>query len=61
MAQAVFTWAMASNQFFAKTVRIQEERAHAVASGGLYLFVRHPGYGANIVTMLAVSLLLGWL
>ena len=59
LAQAVFTWAMASNRFFAKTVRIQEERAHAVASGGPYRFVRHPGYAANIVTMFAVSLLLG--
>jgi len=52
-------WAMALNRFFAKTVRIQEERAHAVASGGPYRFVRHPGYAANIVTMFAVSLLLG--
>jgi protein-S-isoprenylcysteine O-methyltransferase Ste14 len=59
LAQALFTWAMASNRFFAKTVRIQEERAHAVASGGPYRFVRHPGYIANIVTMFAVSLLLG--
>ena len=59
LAQVLFTWAMASNRFFAKTVRIQEERAHAVASGGPYRFVRHPGYAANIVTMLAVSLLLG--
>ena len=59
LAQALFTWAMSSNRFFAKTVRIQEERAHAVASGGPYRFVRHPGYAANIVTMFAVSLLLG--
>ncbi len=59
LAQAVFTWAMASNRFFAKTVRIQEERAHAVVSSGPYRFVRHPGYAANIVTMFAVSLLLG--
>jgi protein-S-isoprenylcysteine O-methyltransferase Ste14 len=59
LAQAVFTWAMASNRFFAKTVRIQEERGHVVASGGPYRFVRHPGYAANIVTMFAVSLLLG--
>lgn len=59
LAQALFTWAMASNRFFAKTVRIQEERAHAVASGGPYRFVRHPGYTASIVTMFAVSLLLG--
>jgi protein-S-isoprenylcysteine O-methyltransferase Ste14 len=59
LAQALFIWAMASNRFFAKTVRIQEERAHTVASGGPYRFVRHPGYAANIVTMFAVSLLLG--
>lgn len=59
LTQTIFIWAMASNRFFAKTVRIQEERAHAVASGGPYRFVRHPGYAANIVTMLAVSLLLG--
>jgi len=59
LAQAVFTWAMASNRFFAKTVRIQEERGHTVASGGPYRFVRHPGYAANIVTMFTVSLLLG--
>lgn len=38
LAQAVFTWAMASNRFFGKTVRIQEERVHAVASGGPYRF-----------------------
>ncbi len=59
LAQAVFTWAMASNRFFAKTVRIQEERGHTVASSGPYRFVRHPGYAANIITMFAVSLLLG--
>ncbi len=59
MAQAMFIWAMASNRFFAKTVRIQEERGHAVASGGPYRFVRHPGYAANVVTMFAASLLLG--
>jgi protein-S-isoprenylcysteine O-methyltransferase Ste14 len=59
LAQALFIWAMASNTFFAKTVRIQEERGHTVASGGPYRFVRHPGYAANVVTMFAVSLLLG--
>ncbi len=59
LAQAVFIWAMASNKFFAATVRIQEERGHAVASSGPYRFVRHPGYAANIITMFAVSLLLG--
>jgi protein-S-isoprenylcysteine O-methyltransferase Ste14 len=59
LAQAVFIWAMASNKFFAATVRIQEERGHTVASSGPYRFVRHPGYAANIITMFAVSLLLG--
>jgi len=59
LAQALFIWAMASNRFFAKTVRIQGERGHTVVSGGPYRFVRHPGYAANVVTMFAVSLLLG--
>ena len=59
LAQAVFIWAMASNKFFAATVRIQQERGHVVASSGPYQFVRHPGYAANIVTIFAVSLLLG--
>jgi protein-S-isoprenylcysteine O-methyltransferase Ste14 len=40
-------------------VRIQAERGHAVAAGGPYRVVRHPGYAGTILTQLAVPFLLG--
>jgi protein-S-isoprenylcysteine O-methyltransferase Ste14 len=52
-------WAMLSNPFFEKTVRIQEERGHHVATGGPYRFVRHPGYVAFILMGLALPLGVG--
>jgi len=59
LAQGLFTWAMASNKFFSGTVRIQKERGHAVATGGPYRYVRHPGYVGYIISWLATSLTLG--
>jgi protein-S-isoprenylcysteine O-methyltransferase Ste14 len=59
LAQGLFSWAMASNKFFSGTVRIQEERAHAVATGGPYQYVRHPGYVGYIASWIATSLTLG--
>jgi protein-S-isoprenylcysteine O-methyltransferase Ste14 len=59
LAQGLFSWAMASNKFFSGTVRIQEERGHAVASGGPYRYVRHPGYVGYIASWFATSLTLG--
>jgi protein-S-isoprenylcysteine O-methyltransferase Ste14 len=59
LAQGLFSWAMASNKFFSGTVRIQEERGHAVASGGPYQYVRHPGYVGYIASWIATSLTLG--
>jgi protein-S-isoprenylcysteine O-methyltransferase Ste14 len=59
LAQLLFVWAMVSNKFFSKVVRIQIERGHHVESGGPYRYIRHPGYLANIISMLAVALLLG--
>jgi protein-S-isoprenylcysteine O-methyltransferase Ste14 len=59
LAQGLFTWAMASNKFFSGTVRIQEERGHAVATGGPYQYVRHPGYVGYIMSWIATSLTLG--
>jgi len=47
-------WAMASNRFFSAIVRIQDDRGHAVASGGPYRYVRHPGY-VGMITMLLVA------
>ena len=59
LAQGLFSWAMASNKFFSGTVRIQEERDHAVATGGPYRYVRHPGYVGYIASWFATSLTLG--
>ncbi len=59
LGYALFLWAMASNAFFAQGVRIQAERGHAVAAGGPYRAVRHPGYAGTILTQLAVPFLLG--
>jgi len=59
LAQGLFSWAMASNKFFSGTVRIQEERGHAVATGGPYQYVRHPGYVGYITSWIATSLALG--
>ncbi len=59
LGQGLFTWAMASNRFFSTGVKVQAERGHAVASGGPYRFVRHPGYLGYIGMWLATPLLLG--
>jgi len=52
-------WAMASNPFFAATVRIQSERGHTVATDGPYRLVRHPGYLGALVFQLATPFTLG--
>lgn len=59
LASMVFTWAMVSNRFFSTVVRIQEERGHAVETGGPYRYVRHPGYLAFIIMSLTVPVILG--
>lgn len=58
LGYALFVWATASNAYFSQIVRIQTERGHAVASGGPYRYVRHPGYFGSIVFELAVPFLL---
>jgi protein-S-isoprenylcysteine O-methyltransferase Ste14 len=59
LGYALGTWAMAANAFFSKVVRIQEDRDHAVATGGPYRYVRHPGYIGTIVFELATPIMLG--
>jgi protein-S-isoprenylcysteine O-methyltransferase Ste14 len=59
LGYALFLWAMASNAFFAEGVRIQQERGHAVAAGGPYRYVRHPGYVGTILSQAATPFLLG--
>jgi protein-S-isoprenylcysteine O-methyltransferase Ste14 len=51
-------WAMWSNAFFATTVRIQDERGHAVTMGGPYRYVRHPGYSGWLVCNIVPPLIL---
>jgi len=51
-------WAMASNAFFSRTVRLQAERDQTVGTGGPYRYVRHPAYAGEILYELAVPVLL---
>ena len=60
LGQGLFSWAMASNKFFSSVVRIQMDRNQAVATGGPYRYVRHPGYVGYIISFfLATPLALG--
>jgi len=52
-------WAMISNKYFSRSVRIQEERHHRVVNGGPYNYVRHPGYSGLILSLIGTPLLLG--
>jgi len=58
IAHALLVWATGSNAYFSQIMRIQTERKHAVASGGPYRFVRHPGYVGSILSELALPILL---
>jgi protein-S-isoprenylcysteine O-methyltransferase Ste14 len=51
-------WAMWSNAFFTTTVRIQDERGHAVATNGPYRYVRHPGYSGWLLCNIVPPLIL---
>lgn len=57
-SQMFVLWAMASNTFFATTVRIQDDRGHSVVSAGPYRFIRHPGYLGSIIYNLVMPLVL---
>jgi protein-S-isoprenylcysteine O-methyltransferase Ste14 len=56
---ALVSWSMAANRFFARVVRIQEDRGQRVCSSGPYRFVRHPGYAGMIVYTPAMAVGLG--
>jgi protein-S-isoprenylcysteine O-methyltransferase Ste14 len=59
---ALAFWAMRVNRFFSSVVRIQTERAQHVIETGPYALVRHPGYLAGIVIIVASGIGLGsWL
>jgi protein-S-isoprenylcysteine O-methyltransferase Ste14 len=55
-------WAMLVNRFFSSVVRIQSDRGQHVIDRGPYALIRHPGYSAGIVIVLASGVALGsWL
>ena len=59
LCQVFVLWAMASNPFFALTVRIQDDRGHTVISNGPYRWIRHPGYAGSVIYNLVIPLVLG--
>lgn len=59
---AIMAWCMVVNTFFAKVVRIQEDRGHQVIDSGPYQYVRHPGYVGWVILWFSFNLALGsWL
>jgi protein-S-isoprenylcysteine O-methyltransferase Ste14 len=59
---ALCFWAMRENRFFSSVVRIQSDRGQYVVTTGPYAFIRHPGYTAGIIIILASGVALGsWL
>jgi protein-S-isoprenylcysteine O-methyltransferase Ste14 len=55
-------WAMRVNRFFSSVVRIQSDRGQHVVTAGPYRWIRHPGYLAGIVIIVASGIALGsWL
>jgi protein-S-isoprenylcysteine O-methyltransferase Ste14 len=59
---ALALWAMRVNRFFSSVIRIQTDRGHQVVTTGPYAFVRHPGYTAGILIIVASGPALGsWL
>jgi protein-S-isoprenylcysteine O-methyltransferase Ste14 len=51
-------WAVSANRFFSAVVRIQRDRGHRVVESGPYKVVRHPGYAASLLHMIATPLAL---
>jgi protein-S-isoprenylcysteine O-methyltransferase Ste14 len=59
---ALCFWAMYVNRFFSSVVRIQSDRGQYVVSSGPYAVIRHPGYTAGVLIIVASGIALGsWL
>jgi protein-S-isoprenylcysteine O-methyltransferase Ste14 len=59
---ALCLWAMRINRFFSSVIRIQSDRGQVVVTTGPYAVIRHPGYLAGIVVMVASGIALdSWL
>ncbi len=55
---ALCLWATRVNRFFSSIVRIQNDRGQVVITTGPYAVIRHPGYLAGIIIMIASGLAL---
>jgi len=55
----IFSWAMITNTYFSKTVRIQRDRGQTVCRSGPYRLVRHPGYDGVNPQSLGIPILVG--
>jgi protein-S-isoprenylcysteine O-methyltransferase Ste14 len=59
---ALCFWAMIENRFFSSVIRIQTDRGQYVVTTGPYAYVRHPGYAAGVIIVVASGIALGsWL
>lgn len=56
---SIKSFALRANAFAVTVVRLQSERAHAVADSGPYGVVRHPFYAADPLILVGLSLWLG--
>ncbi len=52
---ALVIWAIRHNRFYSPVVRIQSERGHALVTSGPYARIRHPGYAASLLVVLATG------
>lgn len=52
------SWAMATNRYFSRFVRVQEDRGQVVVSSGPYRYVRHPNYIGSIFNAIGTALAL---
>jgi protein-S-isoprenylcysteine O-methyltransferase Ste14 len=52
------SWAMLSNTYASRTVRIQSDRGHQVVTAGPYRYVRHPMYVGVILSVMSIPLIL---
>lgn len=62
LGYALCLWAMRVNRFFSSVVRIQSDRGQVLITNGPYAVVRHPGYLAGVIIVVASGLALdSWL
>ena len=59
ISASLITWVLVKNPHAESSVRIQDDREHAVVASGPYRFVRHPMYVGLILLHASIALILG--